>query len=271
MSGRVNLAKAVVVPWEIPDIDHAAVAADTDGFHELDIADHAPPPTPATNPDISAPAIDAIPEGAPQQVEPVPSAVIDQALRQGHDEGFAQGHRQGHEQGYAEGVAAGRRDAEQHLAEEIRLLETVVGRLGEPIRALERPVEEAVIALALEIARWVIGTEVSRSSDYLVSLIREAVAKVPIDVGTPAILLNPMDVELIRGLAPDLENNGIRFVGDDGIEPGGCLVIADGAEGAAMKDRRWHPRAHQGVSEVDLTLASRWRNAMFAMFEGEEA
>jgi flagellar assembly protein FliH len=138
------------------------------------------------------------------------------------------------------------------------------------MRSLERPVEEAVIALALEVARWVVGGEISRSRDYLLRLIRHAVAQVPIDVGTPAIVLNPADTEVIRALAPDLESNGIALIADETIEPGGARVIANGAEGIADKDRRWHPRALQGICEVDLTLASRWRDAMFGMFEGED-
>ncbi|MGH6989088.1 MAG: FliH/SctL family protein [Stellaceae bacterium] len=190
-----------------------------------------------------------------------------EAMRRGHRDGFATGHGEGFAQGFAEG----QRQAEQHLADELRLVEAMTRRLAEPARTLERPVEEAIVSLALEVARWVIGTEVSRSPDYLVGLIRDAVAQVPIDVGTPSIVLNPIDIELVRGLAPDFEETGIALIGDESVEPGGCLVVADGAEGAAMKDRRWHPRGHQGVCEVDLTLASRWRNAMLAMFEGEEA
>jgi flagellar assembly protein FliH len=268
MSGRVNVAKALVVPWQVPDIDGPSdTAAKTGDFRELDPRERASPLQATADP-VASTTPQAASTAAPSPPQPVATEEI---VRQAREAGFAQGLREGREHGYAEGLATGRRDAEQHLAEEIRLLETIVRRLGEPTRALERPVEEAVIALALEIARWVIGTEVSRSSDYLVGLIREAVAKVPLDVGTPAIILNPLDLETVRGLAPDLETNGIPLVGDDSIEPGGCLVIADGAEGDAMKDRRWHPRAHHGISEVDLTLASRWRNAMFAMFEGEEA
>jgi flagellar assembly protein FliH len=253
MSRRVNLGRAVVVPGQVPDLDPAEATSEQ---HEHDAGRPAAPASQSA-------AIAAVPA-------PDDSGAAD-ATRRGHAEGFEAGRREGREQGYAEGLAEGQRAAEQHLVEELRLLDAMTRRLAEPGRALERPVEEAIVTLALEVARWVIGTEVSNSPDYIIGLIREAVAQVPIDVGTPAIVLNPIDVELVRGLAPDLEENGIPLVGDESVEPGGCLVVADGAEGAAMKDRRWHPRPHQGVCEVDLTLASRWRNAMLAMFEGEEA
>ena len=176
-----------------------------------------------------------------------------------------------HQQRLANAVPAAGLTLQQQFADQLRRFEDIVQRLGEPIRALERPVEEAVIALALEVARWVIGNEITMSRDHLVRLVRDAVGRVPIDVGPPTIMVHPADAELIRALAPDLEAKGLPLVGDETIEPGGCLIVADGAEGAAVKDRRWHPRAGQGICEVDLTLASRWRDAMLAMFEGEDA
>jgi flagellar assembly protein FliH len=266
MTRRVNVARAIVVPWQVPDFDSAGESRD---FHELElIPDRRRPPVAgeATMP-LAAEASSLATQGAMIAILP---ETAPEAPSRGHGDGFDAGRNEGRAQGYAEGLALGQRAAEQHLVAELRLLDTMIRRLGEPSRALERRVEEAIVALALEVARWVIGTEVSRSADYLVRLIREAVNQVPIDVGTPAIVLNPIDIELVRGLAPDFDDKGIPLVGDESVEPGGCLVIADGAEGAVMKDRRWHPRAHQGVCEVDLTLASRWRNAMLAMFEGEE-
>jgi flagellar assembly protein FliH len=114
----------------------------------------------------------------------------------------------------------------------------------------------------------VIGAEVSRSHAYLVRLIREAVARVPIEMGAPKILLNPADLDLVRGLAPDIDSSRSALVADESVEPGGCLVIADGDE-APVVDRRWHPRAGEGMSQVDLTLASRWRSVILSLFDGE--
>jgi flagellar assembly protein FliH len=262
MTRRVNTGHAAVVPWQVPDLD---AIADNNAFREIEFvdADLAPP----NGRELATITGDQGESQPPPLASPAISESAEEAKGRGYAEGFAVGRRDGYGEGYAEG----QRQAEEHLAGELRLLDAITRQFAEPDRALERPVEEAIVALAMEVARWVIGTEVSRSPDYLIGLIREAVAQVPIDVGTPAIVLNPIDVELVRGLAPDLENNGISLIADESVEPGGCLVVADGAEGIAMKDRRWHPRAHQGVCEVDLTLASRWRNAMLAMFEGEEA
>ncbi|MGH6980711.1 MAG: FliH/SctL family protein [Stellaceae bacterium] len=261
MKRRLNLSEAAVVPWEIPDIDA--------GTHKIPLPEFfaGPGPLRDESPGLAGETIirKADPAPAPE------AGATDARKSSAYAEGLAQGISDGRERGYAEGFEVGRQAADLQFAEHLRRLDAIVQRLGEPLRALDRPVEEAVLALALEVARWVIGSEVSRSRDFLLGLIREAVAKVPIDVGVPSIVLNPADVEIIRTVAPDLENNGIALVADDTVEPGGCRVIATGADGPAAKDRRWHPRALQGICEIDLTLASRWREAMFAMFEGEDA
>jgi flagellar assembly protein FliH len=244
MSGQTGLSDSPLPRWQIPELDAPARPV-------------APPPEPPPGPD-----------GA-DHAEPPVTEIFAEAAARGHAEGVASGLREGREQGYAEGLAAGTRAGEAALAVQAQRLSAIAERLDAPIPALDRAVEEAVAALALEVARCVIGGEVARSRDYLVRLIREAVAKVPIEMGALQLVLNPADVELVRGLVPDIESGGAVLVGDDAIEEGGCVVIADG-DARPVKDRRWRPRAGEGASQVDLTLAARWRSVMLALFDGEE-
>ena len=212
-----------------------------------------------------------------EQDAPSAEELVRQQLTRGYAEGWERGLAegrerglaQGREQGYAEGFAAGTEAAQAGPVLQAQRLQSIVARLGGPIPVLDAIVEDAVAALALEVARCVIGRETSRSRDYLVPLIREAIAKVPIEMGAPKLVLNPADLEAIRGLAPDVTADGAALIADETIEPGDCRVVCDG-EPAPVKDRRWRPRPATGVSQVDLSLATRWRTAMLAMFEGEE-
>lgn len=207
---------------------------------------------------------------APDAVDEPLMTEIEQGQRsKGYAEGWECGLSEGRERGYANGIAAGTEAARAELAAQAQRLAAIISKLGAPISALEAPVEEAVAALALEIARCVIGSETSQSHAYLVPLIRQAVAKVPIEMGAPKIILNPADRELIGALAPDLEQANAVLIGDDAIEPGDCLVVADG-QGAPFKDKRWRSRAGDGMSLVDLSLAERWRAVMRRLFEGED-
>ncbi len=120
--------------------------------------------------------------------------------------------------------------------------------------------------MALEIARCVIGSEISRSRASLVRLLRETLAQAPIEMGALEVVLNPADLDLVRALAPEIESEGTVLVGDAAIEAGGCVIIGRGE----AKDVRWHPRLRDGVSQIDLSLAARWRNIMLRLFDDEE-
>jgi flagellar assembly protein FliH len=249
MSGRLKLAGATILPFQFPSLREEEVA----------------PPLPETPP----------PRAVVEEAPPPPdtAALAGETLAAEHskarEEGLQRGIAEGREQGYAAGFAEGAKTGETKMLEAVNRMAEIVGKLGMPVAVLEQPVEEAVAALALEIARCVIGDEVRRSREFLVRLVREAIAKVPLEMGAPRVLLNPADLELARALAPEIDEGRAVLVADETIEVGGALIVADGEE-RQIKDRRWNPRTVEGVSQVNLTLSSRWREVMLTLFDGEE-
>jgi flagellar assembly protein FliH len=256
MSARLNLTGASVLPFRFPALGEEIPVAD--------IAAPASPPLAPPDGGVVDEAADMIEAAAVET-----AARIASELTMARDEGMQQGLTEGREKGYEAGFAEGVKAGEAKMMEAVKRMAAIVGSLGAPLPALEQRVEEAVAALALEVARCVIGDEVGRSREFLVTLVRDAVAKVPIDMGAPRVLLNPADLDLVRSLAPEIDAGGALLVGDDAIEIGGALVVADGDE-PQLKDRRWNPRATDGVSQVNLTLSSRWRAAMLTLFDGED-
>ena len=253
MTDRRAAAGPSLLLWQFPDLEPSANPVPTPTFAEDDG-------------DGSAAAMN---ESDSSDDDRSISEIVPANIANGYDEGFERGLAEGRQTGYEAGFAAGSTAAEQSLTAQAQRLVTIVTRLCSPIPALERPVEDAVAALALEVARCVIGSETSHSREYLVRLIREAIAKVPIEMGALKVLLNPADLELVRALAPEIENGIASLVADGTVEAGDCLVVADGP-GTPIKDMRWRPRAVEGISQVDLSLASRWRSVMLELFEGEE-
>lgn len=249
MSRRLNVASTSMLPWQVPDLDPAARSG----------------PAPAA----AVPAAPARPPAAAAKTEAVTLLeALEQAQAKGYAEGLERGLAEGREKGYAAGLEQGHKAAQQRLAEQARRLEAAIRKLGAPIRALDRPVEDAVVALGLEVARRVIGGEIARSRDSLVRLIREALAKVPIEMGPPKVILHPADIALVRAISPEIDTE-VELIGDEAIEAGGCLVVADPPGTAPIKDKRWHPRARDGASQIDLTLAARWRGVMLTLFDNE--
>jgi len=256
MSARLNLAGSTVHPYQFPALG------------EGDAATRAPAPaaTPSSLPhdDALAEAEAAMEEGA-AEIAAKAAAELAAALEEGLRQGLAEGRERGYAAGFDEAVKAG----EAKIADQARRLAAIVEKFGAPLTTLDPPVEEAVAALALEVARCVIGQEVQRSRGFLVKLVREAIAKVPLDMAAPRVLLNPVDLDLVRKLVPEVEAGNVVLVGDDAIELGGALVVADGDD-RQIKDRRWNPRNAEGASQVNLTLSSRWRAVMLTLFDGED-
>lgn len=252
MGTRPNLSGASVLPFRFPSLEEPKRSS-ADAVATL--AD------PAAAVDSGAPAVA---NGKAAHNEAI-AAELAKARAEGLQQGLEEGREKGYAAGYAEGLAAG----EASLGHAAERLVAIIGRLDGPIAALEQPIEEAIVGLALEIARCVIGNEVKHSHQFLVRLVREAIAKVPLEMGSPRVLLNSVDLELIRKLVPEAEAEHATLVADDTVEPGGCLVVA-GGEARSSKDRRWNPRATEGVSQVNLTLPSRWRAVMLALFDGED-
>jgi flagellar biosynthesis/type III secretory pathway protein FliH len=254
MSARLNLSGATVLPFQFPALGDEASP------DEL-----AAPPVPVAPTEDLLVAAAAASEAVAMEEAARVAAELAAAREEGLQQGLAEGRARGYEAGFAEGAKAG----EAKMLEAVKRMAAIIGKLGAPLPALEQPVEEAVAALALEVARCVIGDEVKRSREFLAGLVRQAVARVPLDMGAPRVLLNPADLELVRGLAPEIDAGDAVLVADDSIEIGGALVIADGDE-RQIKDRRWNPRSTDGVSQVNLTLSSRWRAVMLTLFDGED-
>lgn len=258
MNGAAIPFGPALLRWRFPDLEPKADASEM----ALAIAPEAPPA--AVDHDE---ADVAEPGAAEDQAEERQRAAAAEAAR-GYAEGFARGIAEGRQQGHAEGFAAGEAAARQSLGEEARHVAALVECLAAPMPTVERAVEDALIGLALELARFVIGSEIARSRDSLVRLIREALAKAPVRVDGLQIALNPDDLALVRALAPELESGGAVLVGDPAVETGGCLIFVEEGDGP-VKDRRWQPRPPGTTPQIDLSLAARWRSAMLALFEGE--
>lgn len=151
---------------------------------------------------------------------------------------------------YARGVEDGRRAGEQ--AAGLRL-EHAVQALTDALDSLNREAdrwvgnaEENVCALAVAVARQVIGREVALDKSELAAMVQQAIAEFPLD--QPLTLrVHPLDLQVINSafhtlgdaspLAPRKE---VQWISDPRIAPGGCLIegrdrIVDGRVDTALE------------------------------------
>lgn len=153
---------------------------------------------------------------------------------------------------YARGFEEGRLTGE--MAEGVRL-RTAVQATEEALREFHEgerrwhgAIEENLCALAVAIARHVVGREVQQEPGLIQDLVRRSLTEFPIDQQL-TIRVNPQDLATITGRSvaggegPVSANRDLRWVADPRIAPGGCVVegrdrIVDGRVDTAL-ERIW--------------------------------
>lgn len=157
-------------------------------------------------------------------------------------------HQQSREEGYAAGYQEGRAQA----AQEAQRLRTLLENLGGALGKLDQNVAEALLALALDIARRMLGQALKLRPELVLPVIQEAVRCLPQFDQTVRLVLHPQDAMLVRAhLAEHPPASGWLIVEDAQLACGGC-------------------RVETASGEVDATLQNRWRRVLAALGSTEE-
>lgn len=200
--------------------------------------------------DAPAPAFQpALPEPAapPFEDDSVPVAGIGlptaEDIERIHNEaqqaGYQAGFGEGRQEGYQAGLAAAQGEVER--------MKALADNLQTALAGIDQALADEVLALALEVSAQVLRGTVKALPEALLPVIREAIAALPINHEQLALYLNPADADTVREqLGETFSQSGWRIVEDRGIEAGGCLLKA-------------------GSSEVDATLATRWKRVLEAI------
>lgn len=242
MSERVLTAAAA------PRAGSESAAAERGGWRPWTIASVAPAPG-------AAPARAARPDRAPAQevrVPPRPDPAELECLRQqAREAAAAQGRSEGWAQGHDEGYRAGLQQAQAEGHAQAAQLRAIIQELPGALASVDAQLADTLAALALEIARQVIGRQIDMEPGAIVPLVHSLVVQEPAFSGNPRLLLHPLDAELVRGtLGPELEAAGWQVRPDEAVGRGGCQVLA--ASGAC--DATVETRTRRVAAALSLAL-----------------
>lgn len=176
--------------------------------------------------------------------EYVPSAADLERLRALQDttaaaqvQGRLDGWTQGHAEGYTEGIAAGLAGASAHAQQLLRLAESLPAAL----KLAEADMADAIVALALNIARRVVHRTLETDPQWVLPWVREALRSDPVLTGEPRLMLHPEDVALVAdSLGTELQKSGWQVCADASMSRGGCRVLTASGERDASLETRWH-------------------------------
>ena len=151
---------------------------------------------------------------------------------EGHREGLAMGRAEGHAEGLAAGLAAATVHAEQ--------LRALAASLPAALRHAERELADAILTLALDVARQVVHRTLRAEPEWVLPLVQDLLHAEPALQGEPRLLLHPEDVALVKNsLGHELQAAGWQVRADETLARGGCRVQSASGEMDASLETRW--------------------------------
>jgi flagellar assembly protein FliH len=145
-------------------------------------------------------------------------------------------HRQARDEGYGAGYAEGRAAAQA----EVRRLHALVDAAAHDLGRLDQQVADALLALALEIARRVVGEAFRVRPDLVLPVVQEALRCLPEFEQGVRVHLNPEDASLVEtGFGDGPPPAGWQIIADGAIARGGCRLVTTAAAVDATLEQRW--------------------------------
>lgn len=160
---------------------------------------------------------------------------IAEGQRTGHAEGLDEGRRTGHVEGLEQGRREGFSKGEAELKAKLARLEKLLTVLDRPLKELDPIVEEQIVALAVLIARQVIGCELQQDRGIITSVVRAALENLPTARRNLRLFLHPDDISLVQ--EADTESN-FNLTPDPKITRGGCRIETDNSRIDATVEQR---------------------------------
>lgn len=159
-----------------------------------------------------------------------------------------QSREEGHAAGYQEGCA--------QAAQEVKRLQALLAALEPALRKLDQTVADDLLALALDIARQMLGQALKVHPELVLPVIQEAIRCLPQFNQTLHLVVHPQDALLVRANYTEPPTPaGWVIIDDARIERGGCRVETPSSEVDATTQTRWR-RVLAMLGSKDEWLAS---------------
>ena len=136
--------------------------------------------------------------------------------------------KQAYDEAYARGLKEGMAAGQSHIREQAQVFVGLANALHNPIKQTDEKIENEIVLMCMTIAKQIIRREISMDSGHIISVIREALAALPIASQKVRIFLHPDDVVLVRKVMAELNDDISWSVVDDlTLTRGGCKVTTE--------------------------------------------
>jgi flagellar assembly protein FliH len=188
------------------------------------------------------------PEPLPPELIPPTEEELAAIRAAAHADGEAIGFEAGSNAGYIDGLEKGRAEA----AEELAHLRTISATFAKALADADEVIANDVLDLALHLARGMLRTALPVKPELVLPIVRDAIAYLPVVQQPAMLMLNPLDVDLVRGaMADEIDKGGWRVIEDASIERGGCKVDTASNQIDAQCEARWERLTQALAKDVD--------------------
>lgn len=202
-----------------------------------------------------------LPDDVINRLEEMGRAIRVKAQQNGHDEGYKAGHAKGYDVGKADGTAAGRQEGYnagfqagyvhgQTKAEaEATQLAAMAASCAQSLATMEGEVGQALINLAISIARQVVRSTLEVHPEKILDTVRDILYMESSKEAVLTLRMHPDDLQLVQEyVAEDPGAIKWRLIADATVEHGGCL-------------------AETALGNIDATLQTRWQRVASTLGE----
>ncbi|TAL79822.1 MAG: flagellar assembly protein FliH [Burkholderiaceae bacterium] len=202
-----------------------------------------------------------LPDDIVSRLEEMGRVIRLKAQQAGHDEGYKTGHAKGynvgkadgtttgHQEGYDAGFQAGYAQGQGKAKAEAAQLAAIAASGALSLATMEGEVGQALINLAIGIARQVVRTTLEVHPEKILDTVRDILC---MERGKDAVLtlrLHPEDLLLVREyIEEDPGAAKWRLIADPAVEHGGCV-------------------AETALGNIDATLQTRWQRVTSTLGE----
>jgi len=147
--------------------------------------------------------------------------------------------RSAYEEAYTQGYEAGRAEGRASLAALTAALNRCLEGLAVPFKELDEEVEQALVSLAIRVARQIIRREIRTDPGQIVGVVREAIELLPVAARNIEVHLHPDDAAVVRTAFGETGTNLIRALVEDPVMTrGGLRVVTDTSQVDARLEKR---------------------------------
>lgn len=148
---------------------------------------------------------------------PLTARQLEYIQTQAYNEGFAQGQQDGYTAGFKE------------AKNKITALEHLFLHLFEPAQQLDEAVDQQLLDLLQILLSQFLQREINLQPDYVINIVKQAKALLPVLTRHVCLYLHPDDLILIKEtkIIPEQGENPWRIIEDKNLLRGGCRIESD--------------------------------------------